>query len=72
MRKLYGEIYSAGMRSGSNRVGKKRDIKNVYFKHKLKPIKLGIIIKNKKKLYDKINEILKKYATKKQDKLVIQ
>ena len=69
MRILYGDIYQAGMRSGSNRVGKKRDIENVYFKHKIKPIKLGIMVKDKKKLYGKVNEIIKKYATKQPDKI---
>lgn len=69
MSKLYGDIYSAGMRNGTNRVGKKRDKENIYFKHKIKPIKLGIIIKDRLKLYGKINEILEKYATEKSNKI---
>lgn len=69
MRQLYGDIYKAGMRSGSNRVGKKRDKENVYFKHKIKPIKLGILIKDKEKLYNKVNEVLKKYASIKPNKM---
>ena len=69
MRQLYGDIYKAGMRNGSNRVGKKRDKENMYFKHKIKPIKLGILIKDKEKLYGKIKDILKKYASIKPDKI---
>lgn len=69
MRKLYGDIYSAGMRNGSNRVGKSRDKENIYFKHKIKVIKLGILIKDKEKLYKKIKQIINKYSVKRNNKL---
>lgn len=73
MRKLYGEIYSAGVSSFSNRVGK-QDINNEvqYFRHKLKPVKIGFLIKDKKMLERKMKKILKKYATKKEAKLEVK
>lgn len=73
MRKLYGDIYSAGMSSRSNRASK-QDVKEdvMYFRHKLKPIKLGVLVKNKKILEDKMKNLFKKYAKEKEDKLIIK
>lgn len=47
MRKLYGDVYSAGTSWHSNGVGKQKKGENEYFRHKLKPIKLGVIINDK-------------------------
>lgn len=65
MRKLYGEIYSAGMLRRTNRAGKQEASDQKYFRHKLKPQKIGYMIKNKDILYDKFNKMLKKYSTNK-------
>lgn len=62
MRKLYGDVYSAGMSNYSNRVGKQEITEQKYFKHKLKPIKLGITIKNKDEIEKNILKIFKKYS----------
>lgn len=73
MRKLYGNIYKAGISSFSNRKGKQETDKDVtYFRHKLKPIKLGVIIKDQEKLDNKMQELFKKYATQKETKLIIK
>ena len=73
MRKLYGDIYKAGVSSHSNRAGKQEvDEEITYFRHKLKPIKLGVIIKNQKAIDNKMKKLFKKYATKKEDKLTIK
>lgn len=73
MRKLYGDIYKAGVSSLSNRAGKQKVDEDItYFRHKLKPIKLGVIIKNQDKIDAKMNELFKKYATEKETKLIIK
>lgn len=72
MRKLYGDIYSAGTSSRSNAAVKQEITEMKYFRHKLKPIKLGTIIKNKDKLNQKMLDLLKKYAKPKENKLIIK
>lgn len=73
MRKLYGDIYSAGISSYSNRAGKQKADKEIsYFRHKLKPLKLGVIINNKKAIDNKMKEIFKKYAVKRPHKLTVK
>ena len=73
MRRLYGNIYRAGVSSYSNRKGKQEINENIqYFRHKLKKIKVGVIIRNKEKLEEKMKIILKKYAQKKEDKFEIK
>lgn len=61
MRKLYGELYSCGMASGAKagRQGQRRN--QVLFKHKLKSVKVGVMIYNKKAIQDKFKEILSHY-----------
>lgn len=73
MRKLYGNIYKAGISNVSHQVGKKeKDLDDRYFKHKLKPFKMGVLIKNQDLVDNKMKELFKKYATKKEDKLIIK
>ena len=73
MRKLYGDIYKAGVSSLSNRAGKQKVDEDVtYFRHKLKPIKLGVIVKDQKAIDDKMKALFKKYKTIKQNKLTIK
>lgn len=42
MRKLYGDTYSCGMRSKSNRMNADWEVGEAYFKHTLKPFKMGV------------------------------
>jgi hypothetical protein len=72
MSKLYGDIYKAGMSSRSNRAGKQELTEMSYFRHKLKSFKLGVIVKDKNKIDNKMNNLFKKYATKKENKLIIK
>ena len=73
MRKLYGDIYKAGVSSFSNRAGKQEvDEEITYFRHKIKPIKLGVIVKDQKAIDKKMNQLFKKYAVKKENKLIIK
>ena len=61
MRKLYGNIYSCGMASGAKagRQGQRRE--QVLFKHRLKPIKCGVIVYNMDAIKNKFKEIVSKY-----------
>lgn len=71
MRKLYGDVYSAGTSSHSNRAGKSEITDQTYFRHRLKPFKLGVLVKNKKAIDDKMKGLFKKYAIEKEDELKI-
>lgn len=61
MRKLYGELYSCGMASGAKagRQGKRRE--QILFKHRLKQVKVGVMVYNKKAIQDKFKEIVGHY-----------
>lgn len=72
MRKLYGDIYSAGISSFSNRAGKQEVTQQTYFRHKLKPLKLGVIVKDKNAIDKKMLELFEKYSIKKENKLIIK
>lgn len=72
MRKLYGDVYSAGISSRSNRAGKQEVSEQTYFRHKLKSLKLGVLIKDQKAIDDKMKSLFKKYAIKKENELKIK
>jgi len=61
MRKLYGDIYSCGMASGAKagKQGKRRE--QILFKHRLKQVKVGVMIYDKKKIQDKFKKIISHY-----------
>lgn len=62
MRKLYGNIYSCGMRSKSNCITSKAEAGAAYFKHILKPFKVGVLVKDKGKIDAQMQYLLKKWA----------
>lgn len=72
MRKLYGDVYSAGWSSVGHRVGKYKKDGTKYFKHKLKSVKIGVKIKNKQAIDDKMLELFRKYAIKREDKIIFK
>ena len=72
MRKLYGDVYSAGVSSRNNRAGKQETDETLYFRHKLKPIKIGVLINDKDKIEKMMLDLFKKYAKKKENKLIIK
>ena len=72
MRQLYGDIYSAGMSYRSNKAGIQQNNDNMYFRHKLKPLKLGVVFTNKKAIDDKFKNILSKYAKKKENRIILR
>ena len=72
MQRLYADIYSCRMRNRSNAIMGKAADENVYFKHIIKPFKVGVIVKDMKPMKDCINSIFQKYTEHKQDKIVIK
>lgn len=62
MRKLYGNIYSCGMRSKSNCITLQAEAGAAYFKHILKPFKVGVLVKDKEKIDAQMRYLFKKWA----------
>lgn len=62
MRKLYGNIYSCGMRSKSNCITSQAKAGAAYFKHILKPFKVGVLVKDKEKIDAQMQFIFRKWA----------
>lgn len=69
MRKLHGAYYSCGL-AGST-MGT-RGSKGVFFRHQLKPFKIGVIIYDKGKIEKLFKSILKKYHPTVSDKISIK
>lgn len=61
MSELYGDIYSRGWSSRGSGVTRKEGKKA--FRHKIKPIKVGLLIRNKKYLSSEIKNLFDKYTT---------
>lgn len=70
MRLLHGDVYSCGYSGRTASVKSKADGR--YFKHKLKPFKVGVILKNRKTIEDKMLSIFSKYATAKENKCIVK
>ena len=72
MRILHGDIYSCGYadRTASTRPYARDGGK--YFKHKIKPFKVGIIVKNKEAISNKMRDIFKKYSVPHENKAVFK
>lgn len=68
MRRLYGDVYSAGLSKNGNKAASYKHDGTKYFKHKLKPVKVGVKIHDKQAIEDMMNYILEKYAEEKPDK----
>ena len=71
MRKLYGDIYSAGTTSKGISTNQKSRQEG-RFKHKLKTVKLGVKIKNADFINSKIKVLLEKYAVEKKDSISLK
>lgn len=69
MRKLHGDVYSCGYaKKTASTVAKKVDGK--VFKHKIKPVKLGVLVKDFGAIERKMDEILKKNAIPPKDRYI--
>lgn len=72
MRILHGDIYSCGYSDKTATVNEKARDGGKYFKHKIKPFKVGILIKDREILNKKMKELFKKYSTEHEDKAVFK
>ena len=71
MVKLHGDLYSCRMRGRRNNTTFAPD-GGGYFKHIIKPFKLGIIVYDAAAIEDKLKEMLKKYAKSRPDKCSVK
>jgi len=72
MRKLYGDIYSCGIAGKANRTNMLSTAGEKYFKHVVKPVKVGVLVKDQKKIDEKIENLFKKWAYKRPDRCSIK
>ena len=72
MLKLYGNLYSCGMRSRGNSITAEDCAGEAFFKHKLTPFKVGVIVYDIEPIKKKMSELLKKYAKSNPDKVIIK
>ena len=70
MRQLHGDVYSCGYSGKIASVTSKNDGR--YFKHKLKPVKVGVVFKNRQAVEDKMAYIFSRYAVDHDDKVIIK
>lgn len=68
MKILHGDVYSCGETKKTTSVKTKTEGRN--FKHKLKPIKLGVMVKDRAEIDRKMAEILEKNAEPHPDKVI--
>jgi hypothetical protein len=59
---LYGDIYHAKMTTKGHSIKAKEDDEAINFKHIIKPFKVGIIVKDKEAIDNKMKELFKKYS----------
>lgn len=72
MTKLYGDVYSCKMTTKRHYLSADEDSEAVNFKHILKPFKVGCIVTNREAIENKLTALIKKYAEKKPDKVIIK
>lgn len=71
MSKLYGDIYSCKMRYRSNSINSDEK-KDPYFKHFVKPIKVGVQVKDMNAIKSAMSQLFKKWAQPRPDKVIIK
>ena len=69
MRKIHGDVYTCGLRGNTAGV---RGTKGCFFRHQLKPFKVGVIVYDMDAIKKKFSEMLKKYGIKRQDRVIIK
>lgn len=72
MRVLYGDKYTCGMRSKTNSINSKKQAGSAFFKHKLKPWKVGVLVRNYDAIVNEMQHILTKNAKNVPDKYVVK
>lgn len=72
MRRLYGDKYKCGMWSRGQNSTAQNEPGEQWFKHILKPFKVGVLVKNKKAIDAAIAEAFRKYAKPNPDKVLVK
>lgn len=72
MLKLYGNLYSCGLRSRGNSINSKNYAGEAFFKHNMAKFKVGVIVYDIEPIKKKMSELLKKYAKSNPDKVIIK
>lgn len=72
MRQLYGDVYACGMRGKSNCIRSEAKAGESYFKHRLNPFKVGVLVKDKGKIDAKMQELFQKWAKKRDCKTIVK
>lgn len=72
MRKLYGNVYSCGMRGKSNCIRSEAKVGEAYFKHRLAPFKVGVMVKDKCRIDTKMQKLFSKWAKKRDCKTILR
>lgn len=72
MRRLYGDVYSCGMRSKSNCIRSSAKVGEAYFKHILAPFKVGILVNDKARMDAKMQQLFRKWAKKRDCKTIVR
>lgn len=72
MRKLYGNLYACGMRGKSNSIRSEAKAGEAYFKHRLAPFKVGVLVKDKRCIDEKMQELFCKWAKKMDCKTIVR
>lgn len=72
MRKLHGDVYSCGYADRTASTSPYARDGGKYFKHKIKPFKVGMIVKDKEAINKKMQEIFKKYSVPHENKAVFK
>lgn len=69
---LYNDVYKCKMRQKGQSITSKYDKENVNFKHILKTWKVGVVVYDMEAIQNKFNEIVAKYYTPQQDKIIVK
>lgn len=72
MLKLHGDVYSCGFAGKTMSMSLRGDVGEKCFKHKIKPFKVGTLIKNNGIISAEFNAMLKKYAERHEDRCVVK
>lgn len=72
MSKLYSDVYSCKMTRKRHSLSANEDDEAINFKHILRPFKVGCIVKDREAIEKQIKEVIKKYAEKKPDKVIVK
>lgn len=72
MCKIYGDIYRCRMRGRPNNTGRAKEADGLYFKHFIKPVKVGILVHDLDAITACLMDIIKRHSTDRPDSVLIR